>query len=88
MNRVVIVGAPALFAQLGEVSGFVVDHPTYGTDAAGQHVLTADATDEAILEIEALGLTVDVLATEEQQDALIARLIEEGGTDVTDIDIA
>jgi hypothetical protein len=88
VNEVVIVGPPELFAQLPSVPGVRVDHPSYGEDAAGQHVLLAEATDDAIPAIEALGLTVEVQATLEEQNALIAQIIEEEGTDVTDIDIA
>lgn len=83
-----IIGPPALFPQIATVQGLRVDHGSWGDDGAGQHVLLADATDEAIAEIEAVGLTVEVQATEEQQNLQLAQLLEEGGPDVTDIDIA
>jgi hypothetical protein len=88
VKRVVVSGPPALFPQLLGVEGLNMDHGQAGEGPGGSHVLAMDATDEAIVEMEALGLTVDVKATEADRNALLAQVVQEGGSDVTDIDIA
>jgi alkanesulfonate monooxygenase SsuD/methylene tetrahydromethanopterin reductase-like flavin-dependent oxidoreductase (luciferase family) len=85
VKEVVIVGPPELFPQIATVQGLRVDHGRWGDDGAGRHVLAAEATDEAIAEIEGVGLTVEVQSTEEEQNLELAQLLEEGGPDVTEI---
>ena len=87
MKEVVIRGPADRFQQLGSVSGLNVDH-AQAADFAGEHILIAYATDDAIAAVRTLGLTVDVQETEDDQRARLAQLIQEGGTDVTEIDIA
>ncbi|HZD37586.1 MAG TPA: hypothetical protein VE664_02990 [Actinomycetes bacterium] len=87
MKSVVIRGPGDRFQQLASVSGLNVDH-AQAADVAGEHILTAYATDDAIAVVRALGLTVDVQETEDDQRARLAQLVQEGGTDVTEIDIA
>jgi hypothetical protein len=87
MNAVTIRGPQADFPQLAEVDGLSVDHGAVGVDGADQ-ILSAYATDEAVTAIRALGFTVDVDATPEQQNELLAQVLQEGGPDVSDIAIA
>jgi hypothetical protein len=84
VKQVVIRGSAALFTQLLDVQGLALDHARAGDDGA-DHVLVTEATDDAIAAIEAIGLDVEVVATEEQQNELLAQIIEEGGEDVTGI---
>ena len=84
VKEVVIRGPAALFSELLGIDGLALDHARAGEDGA-DHVLATDATDDAIAAIEALGLSVEVVADEAQQNALLAQRIAEGGTDVTDI---
>jgi hypothetical protein len=84
VKEVVIRGPAGLFPELLDIQGIALDHAQAGDDGS-DHVLLTEATDEAIAAIEAVGLEVEVLATEEQQDALLAQILEEGGTDVTGI---
>lgn len=87
MNAVVIRGPRALFAEIASVPGLSLEGGTAGDDG-DTHFLAAYATDDAVAAIRAAGLTVDIEATEEQQRARIAQIRQEGGSDVTDIDIA
>jgi hypothetical protein len=87
MNAVTIRGPQAQFPQLAQVEGLSLDHATVGTDGADQ-ILVAHATDEAVTAIRALGFTVDVDATPDQQSQLLAQVLQDGGPDVTTIDVA
>jgi hypothetical protein len=87
MNAVTIRGPQAQFPQLADVEGLSVDHGMVGIDGADQ-ILAAYATDEAVAAIRALGFTVNVDATPDQQSQLLAQVLQDGGPDVTSIDVA
>lgn len=87
MKAIVIRGPDSAFPQIASVIGLNVDHGQVG-HIGSDKVLSAYATDEAIAEIEALGLQVDVEATEDEQQQLLAQILQEGGSDATDIGIA
>jgi hypothetical protein len=84
VKEVVIRGPAGLFPQLLDIKGIAIDHARAGDDGS-DHVLLTEATDDAIAAIEAVGLDVEVRATEAQQNALLAQILDEGGTDVTGI---
>lgn len=86
MKAVTIRGEPGLFAGLLDIAGLDIDH-AQSADVAGQHILLAYASDEAIEAMRDLGLTVEVTATEADEQAELAQLFDVGGPDVTDIDI-
>lgn len=88
MKDVLIRGPAASFPQLVGIDGLALDHARSGQDGA-DHLLATEATDDAIAAIGALaGLTVEVVATEAEQNALMAQIFQEGGSDVTSINIA
>ena len=87
MNSVTIRGPRAQFPQLAPIEGLSLDHAMVGTDGADQ-ILSTYATDEAVAAIRALGFTVDVDATPDQQNQLLAQVLQDGGPDVTTIDVA
>lgn len=87
MHAVVIIGPAGLFPQLLGISGLDLDHGQ-AADVAGDHILAVSATDDAIAAIRALGLTVDVQASEEDQRTLLAQVLQEGGPNVNDIDVS
>jgi hypothetical protein len=88
MIEVTIRGPQAQFSQLAQIAGLSVDHAMVATDGADQ-ILAAEATEEAIVAIQALpGFTVTVDATEEEQNQLLAQVLQDGGPDVTGIDVA
>jgi hypothetical protein len=72
---------------LVEVEGLSLDHSIFGTDGADQ-ILAARATDDAVAAMRALGFTVDIEATPEEQSQALAQVLQDGGPDITNIDVA
>ena len=87
MNAVLIRGPKALFPQLASIVGLSADHGV-GGEVGDDRVLSAHATDDAIAAARALGFTVEVEATVLEQGQMLAQVLQEGGDDVTEIDIA
>lgn len=84
MKSVVIRGPGTLFPQLLAISGLDLDH-AQAADIGDQHILSAYATDEAIDAMRLLGLTVEIKATEADEQARLAQFLADFREDDTGI---
>jgi hypothetical protein len=87
VHAVVIIGPADLFPRVGGVTGLDVDHGQAG-DVGEVHILGAHATDDAIAAIRALGLTVEVQTSEDDQRALLAQVLADAGPNANEIDVS
>lgn len=80
MNWIWIQGPKTLFPSLVGISGLEIEHADF-VDLGDQQRISAEATDAAILEIQALGLTVEVEKTDAQVAQYIAAVLADEDPD-------
>ena len=76
MKCIRIRGPRPLFANLRGIAGLDLDHGDFEQFPDGEQALTADGTDDAIAVVQALGLTVEVLETEDEAVQHLAQLTD------------
>lgn len=75
MNWIFISGPKSLFAGLLRIDGLDITSVDVEDLGGGQQRISAEATDDAIVAIQALGLTVEIEKTDAQVGTYIAGVL-------------